>query len=262
MQMKKFGIIALLLAGSAPVFLIALHSREALRHERAENENVQQLQSRNEARVAELSIDQFVAENGSRSSARFPNVQLVDHSGRKVRFYDDMVQNRCVCVNYFYTRCNGSCPGTTSTIKKLRRDLAAQFKNDELVFVSISWDPENDKPDALERYRKAYGITDDNDLPAWYFATGDKEQLEQLRRPLGLFKLDAARDADKTEHAATLTFGNDRLNRWSALPVGMNDDQLQSAMCRMMGNSARQRYSAVSQFRSLPGTLPGSLEMD
>jgi hypothetical protein len=90
----------------------------------------------------------------------------------------------------------------------------------------------------------------------------DKEQLEQLRRPLGLFKLDAARDADKTEHAATLTFGNDRLNRWSALPVGMNDDQLQSAMCRMMGNSARQRYSAVSQFRSLPGTLPGSLEMD
>jgi protein SCO1/2 len=260
--MKKFGIIAFLLAGSASVFLIALQGREALRHESAQNENVQQLQSRNEARVAELSIDQFVAEDGSRSSARFPNVQLVDQSGRKVRFYDDVVRNRCVCINFFYTQCDGSCPGTTSIIKKLRRDLANQFKNDELVFVSISLDPENDQPDALKRYAKAYGITEDDDLPAWYFATGDKQELEQLRKSLGLFELDATRDADKSEHAATLTFGNDRLNRWSALPVGMNYDQLKTAMCRMMGNSARQRYSAVSQFRSLPATSRGSLEMD
>ena len=258
--MKKFGFIALSLAGSAAVFLFAWQSREALRQESAEN--VQQLQSRNEARVAELSIDPFVAEEGSRSSARFPNIQLVDHSGRKLRFHNDVVRNRCVCINFFYTQCDGSCPGTTSIIKKLRRDLAAQFEDDSLVFISISLDPENDQPDALERYRKAYGITDNSDLPDWYFATGDKEELEQLRRSLGLFELDATRDADKTEHAATLTFGNDRLNRWSALPVGMNYDQLKTAMCRMMGNSARQRYSAVSQFRSPPATSPGSLEMD
>ena len=260
--MKKLGIIAFLLAGSASVFLIALQGREALRRERAQSENVQQLQSRNEARVAELSIDQFVAEEGSRSSERFPNIQLVDQSGKKMRFYDDVVRNRCVCINFFYTQCDGSCPGTTSIIKKLRRDLAAQFEDDALVFISISLDPENDQPDALERYRKSYGITDNSDLSDWYFATGDKEELEQLRRSLGLYELDATLDADKTEHAATLTFGNDRLNRWSALPVGMDYEQLKTAMCRMIGNSARQRYSAVSQFRSLPETLPGSLEMD
>ena len=258
--MKKFGVMTLLLGGSAAVFLITLQSREALRHESAEN--VQQLPSRNEARVAELSVDPFVAEEGSRSSARFPNIQLVDHSGRKVRFHDDVVRNRCVCINFFYTQCDGSCPGTTSIIKKLRRDLAAQFEDDSLVFISISLDPENDQPDALERYRKSYGITDNTDLSDWSFATGDKEELEQLRRSLGLFELDATLDADKTEHAATLTFGNDRLNRWSALPVGMDYDQLKTAMCRMMGNSARQRYSAVSQFRSLPATSRGSLEMD
>ena len=258
--MKKFGVMALFVAGSAAVFLFAWQSREALRQESAEN--VQQLQSRNESRVAELSVDPFVAEDSSRSSARFPNIQLVDHSGRKVRFHDDVVRNRCVCINFFYTQCDGSCPGTTSIIKKLRRDLAAQFEDDSLVFISISLDPQNDQPDALERYRKAYGITDNSDLPDWYFATGDKEELEKLRRSLGLYELDATRDADKTEHAATLTFGNDRLNRWSALPVGMDYDQLKTAMCRMMGNSARQRYSAVSQFRSPPATSPGSLEMD
>ena len=187
--MKKFGIIAFFVAGSAAVFLFAWQSRETLRQESAEN--VQQLQSRNESRVAELSIDPFVAEEGSRSSARFPNIQLVDHSGRKVRFHDDVVRNRCVCINFFYTQCDGSCPGTTSIIKKLRRDLAAQFEDDSLVFISISLDPQNDQPDALERYRKAYRITDENNLPDWYFATGDKEELEQLRRSLGLFELDA-----------------------------------------------------------------------
>ncbi len=62
--MKKFGVMALFVAGSAAVFLFALQSRDALRFERAEN--VQQLQSRNDARVAELSIDPFVAEEGSR----------------------------------------------------------------------------------------------------------------------------------------------------------------------------------------------------
>ena len=142
--MKKFGVMALFVAGSAAVFLFAWQSRDALRHEGAEN--VQQLQSRNEARVAELSIDPFVAEEGSRSSARFPNIQLVDHSGRKLRFHDDVVRNRCVCINFFYTQCDGSCPGTTSIIKKLRRDLAAQFENDALVFISISLDPKMTSP--------------------------------------------------------------------------------------------------------------------
>lgn len=260
--MKKFGIIALSVACLIPFIFPSLQSLKALQQGMAHYETASQLQSRNDARVAELSDAQFKAVDESRSSNRFPNIQLVDHRGRKVHFYDDLVRDRCVCVNYFYTQCDGSCPGTTTIIKMLRRELAAQFETDKLVFVSISLDPENDKTDALERYRKAYGITDDNDLPAWYFATGNKEELEQLRKSLGLFELDATRDADKSEHAATLTFGNDRLNRWSALPVGMNYDQLKTAMCRMMGNSARQRYSAVSQFRSLPGTLPGSLEMD
>ena len=260
--MKKFGIIALLVACLIPFVSPSLRSLKVLRQRMAESESASQLQSRNEARVAELSEAQFKAVDESRSSDRFPNIQLVDHRGRKVHFYDDLVRDRCVCVNYFYTQCDGSCPGTTTIIKKLRRDLATQFETDKLVFVSISLDPENDQPDALKRYAKAYGITDDDDLPAWYFATGNKEELEQLRKSLGLFELDATRDADKSEHAATLTFGNDRLNRWSALPVGMNYDQLKTAMCRMMGNSARQRYSAVSQFRSLPATSRGSLEMD
>ena len=36
---------------------------------------------------------------------RFPNVWLTTHEGRKVRFYDDLVQNKIVAINFFYTAC-------------------------------------------------------------------------------------------------------------------------------------------------------------
>lgn len=154
--MKKFGIIALSVACLIPFVFPSLRSLKDLRQRMAQYESASQLQSRNEARVAELSDAQLKAVDESRSSDRFPNIQLVDQRGRKVHFYDELVRDRCVCVNYFYTKCDGSCPGTTTIIKKLRRDLAAQFKADKLVFVSISLDPENDQPDSLKRYAKAF----------------------------------------------------------------------------------------------------------
>src|SRR5881409_1382163 len=40
----------------------------------------------------------------------FSNRTLYTHTGRKVRFYDDLVKGRIVTVNLAYTRCTGSCP--------------------------------------------------------------------------------------------------------------------------------------------------------
>ena len=36
----------------------------------------------------------------------FPNVELVTHEGKKVRFYDDLVKDQLVFVNFMYTRCD------------------------------------------------------------------------------------------------------------------------------------------------------------
>ena len=41
-------------------------------------------------------------------SSRFPNILLSTHNGKMVRFYDDLVKDRIVIVNFMYTTCTGT----------------------------------------------------------------------------------------------------------------------------------------------------------
>jgi protein SCO1/2 len=208
-----------------------------------------ELEQKNKVRVASLSTDEYESVMDARVSDRFPDIELIDHRGRDLQFYSDLIEDRSVVLVYFYTRCVGSCPITTQVVKKLRKDLGEVFGKDDLVFVSLTLEPEVDSPEELQTYMKIQGVEDDSTLPDWVYATGNFEELDALRKNLGIFDLDPIIDADKTEHAAILTFGNDRLDRWAALPVGMDYEQLKSAMIRIMGNNPRQRYSSAVQYR-------------
>lgn len=196
-------------------------------------------------RVSLLNDDKIKGVRGPRISDRFPNIDLIDHRGRQLKFYDDLVEDRAVCIVFFYTRCTGSCPGTTVTLKHLREGLKNEFKGEEMTFISLTLEPDVDTPEELREYMDRYGIKDNPDLPEWIYATGDYEELDELRRSLGVYDLDPIIDADKTEHAAILTFGNDRTNRWAALPTGLKKSYLVDTIIRITGNSERQRYASA-----------------
>jgi cytochrome oxidase Cu insertion factor (SCO1/SenC/PrrC family) len=40
-------------------------------------------------------------------SDKFPDVLLTDQSGKTHRFYSDLVKNRIVAIQFFYTTCSG-----------------------------------------------------------------------------------------------------------------------------------------------------------
>src|SRR5256885_7254661 len=47
-----------------------------------------------------------------------PNVALVTHDGKPVRFYEDLVKDRKVVINFMYTTCaDGTCPITTANLR-------------------------------------------------------------------------------------------------------------------------------------------------
>lgn len=196
-------------------------------------------------RVSLLSDEEIETVKGPRISDRFPNIDLIDHRGRNLKFYDDLVEDRAVCIVFFYTRCTGSCPGTTVTLKHLREGLKDEFHGEEMTFISLTLEPDVDTPEELQEYMARYGIKDDPNLPEWIYATGNYEELDGLRRSLGVYDLDPIIDADKTEHAAILTFGNDRTDRWAALPTGLKKSYLVDTIIRITGNSERQRYASV-----------------
>ena len=42
------------------------------------------------------------------AQSRFPNIQLYTQNNEAVRFYDDLVKDRIVLVNFMYTTCKGT----------------------------------------------------------------------------------------------------------------------------------------------------------
>ena len=50
----------------------------------------------------------------------FPNVVLRTHENRPVRFYDDLIRDKVVILNFMYARCDGVCPSITANLVKVQ----------------------------------------------------------------------------------------------------------------------------------------------
>ncbi len=40
----------------------------------------------------------------------FPDFELTAHDGRKMKFYDDILKDKIVLINFMYADCQGICP--------------------------------------------------------------------------------------------------------------------------------------------------------
>jgi cytochrome oxidase Cu insertion factor (SCO1/SenC/PrrC family) len=135
----------------------------------------------------------------------FPNVPLRTHDGRDVRFYDDLVKGKKVLINFTYTNCTATCPRTTENLRRVQEMLGDRIGRD-IFIVSLSLDPDRDTPAALSMYAKHSGARD-----GWTFATGTREDIDNIRRRLGLYDT-----PDFTQHMGVLTFGNESTGKWAA----------------------------------------------
>lgn len=142
----------------------------------------------------------------------FPNVTLTTHEGKKVKFYDDLIKDKIVLINFMYARCDGKCPGTTANLVKVQKLLGDRVGKDIFMY-SITLKPEEDTPRKLAAYAKSYKVG-----PGWQFLTGDPKDIELLRRKLGFFDRDPVRDADKSNHIGMLRWGNEPHTLWTACP--------------------------------------------
>ena len=150
-------------------------------------------------------------------SDKFPNILLTTHDNRPVRFYDDLVRDKSVVINFMYSDCVAGCPLTTANLNRLYDHLRPHMGKD-ILFLSITLSGVLDTPEALRTYADRFGGV----RPGWLYLTGDYGEIDALRRTLGVYDLDPVIDANKSSHAGILTFGNDRTDRWAALPAMMD----------------------------------------
>jgi len=170
-------------------------------------------------------------------SDRLPNIQLRTQDDQLVHFYDDLIRDRSVFINFMYTTCPLICPGTTANLVKVHALLGDRMGED-ILMLSISLDPETDTPEQLKHYAGLFG-----DKKGWLYLTGDYEEIDLLRHKLGVYDPDPIIDADKTQHSGIITFGNDRTDRWAALPALMKADEIVETFHRVTGTGdARYRW--------------------
>lgn len=156
-------------------------------------------------------------------SGFLPNVPLVTHEGRHVRFYDDLVRDKTVLLNFFLVSCaDGRCPVATANLRKVQ-DLLGERMGRDVFFLSITLQPELDSPKTLQAYADNFDIR-----PGWTFLTGKPADVETLRRGLGYVDPDPERDRDLTNHIGMARYGNDRLDRWGAVSLRSSPSNIAS----------------------------------
>ena len=134
----------------------------------------------------------------------FPNVELTTQLGAKVRFFDDLIRDKVVAINFIFTRCTDACPMETARLLEVQKLLGDRLGRD-VFFYSISIDPDHDTPDVLRDYARHWHTG-----PGWTFLTGAEADIKLLREKLGVFQADLA----TTDHNLSLVIGNQRTGRW------------------------------------------------
>lgn len=137
--------------------------------------------------VVEVDVVGVVAENegwiqlrdGLVRTSPAPPFDLIDQAGRRVslKSLNDLI----LMVDFIYTSCRGPCPVQTSLQVALQRRIPEALR-EHVHFISISLDPEVDRPEVLERYAADRGA----DFSNWSFLTGPTEEVAEVIQKWGV----------------------------------------------------------------------------
>jgi protein SCO1/2 len=141
-----------------------------------------------------------------------PNLQMVSAEEKKLLFYDDLIKDKKVIINFMFTTCAQACPLVTANLVKVQRILHDRIGHDIFMY-SITLDPAVDTPKQLREYAARHRTG-----AGWLFLTAKPADIELLRRSLGFVQRNPVRDANKTNHIGIIRFGTEACMRWAACP--------------------------------------------
>ena len=144
-----------------------------------------------------------LADEIQRARDYFTNLELVNQDGETVRFFDDVLKDKVVVINFIFTNCNGACPLMTHKLSLVRDRFEGRIGN-PLEFVSLSIDPERDTPAALKAFAKKHQADHDG----WVFLTGKPENLYNIIKRLGQYTVDIE------SHSTMMIAGNVNGAHW------------------------------------------------
>src|SRR5918992_284152 len=112
-------------------------------------------------------------------NSKAPQFTLVDQNGQAFR--SERLHGKVTVLTFIFTTCPDVCPLLTANFAQLQRSLNHEGIED-FFLVSITTDPEVDKPDVLKSYAQRFGA----DLNTWAFLTGSEEKMQKVWKSFGV----------------------------------------------------------------------------
>ena len=143
------------------------------------------------------------AEREAKAREYFTDTKLKTQADRTVRFYSDALKGKVVLMNFVFTQCGDACPLITAKLVQAKNELGDAF-GQEVRFVSISIDPQHDRPQDLAKFAKKFDAVH----PEWLFLTGEPANIEVVTKKLGAWT------DDVESHSTAIIIGSPRQGKW------------------------------------------------
>lgn len=133
------------------------------------------------------------------------DIPLVTHKGRTTTA--KLIGNRAVILQLFYTRCNGTCPGTTTLLTDTSKVLGKRLGKD-VTILSISLDSTRETVGDIKNYARNHNIPD-----GWYIAAVSPSDAAALLKQLRLPEVKLGGDG-RIKHTEMIYYGTNAGKRW------------------------------------------------
>jgi protein SCO1/2 len=109
-----------------------------------------------------------------------PDFTLVDQTAKRVSLYQ--FSGKLICVTFIYTRCPlpDYCLRLSNNFGRLQKRFPGHMGND-LILLSITFDPAHDTPEVLARYSQIWKADPEN----WRLLTGPPDEVKRICNLLG-----------------------------------------------------------------------------
>ena len=108
-----------------------------------------------------------------KSIKQVPNFSLINQNGDS--FTEKKLKNKISILDFMFTNCPGPCPIMSNNMSELYKSYG---NVDQVQFISITVDPENDNTSKLKKYAESYGVYDER----WQFLTSDIKKIKTLKQ--------------------------------------------------------------------------------
>lgn len=158
-----------------------------------------------------------------------PEFTLTNQNGKRVALKD--LRGKVLAITFIFASCADTCPLLTAKMVGLQKRLGSDFGS-KVYFVSITVDPERDKPEVLRRYAEAYKAN----TAGWAFLTGTEGEIRDVTQRYGIYYKKTPRgDVDHT-FLTSLVDQNGTL-RVQYMGVKFNPDEILLDLHSLLGEA-------------------------